>query len=258
MHKLIPLLLATASLGALAERGHLIDLNVEDRDGRAYREFHQQRQAWIAGEQGEPYQISLHNNSNERVLVVLSVDGVNAISGERASFQQAGYVLAPYGETVVRGWRKSLGSVAQFYFTRSGDSYAARTDRPFDVGVIGAAVFRERPQPPVVIADRARRPIAKGVAEESAAPPPAPAPSLGTGHGPIEDDPARRTVFARASDQPGDVVTIRYDNRRNLIAAGIVQEPRWRERPNRSPNPFPEQGFTPDPPRAEGYQRRWY
>src|SRR4029077_923714 len=46
------------------------------------------------------------------------------------------------------GWRKSLERTAAFYFTDLGDSYAARTGRPGNVGVIGVAVFREK-RPPI-------------------------------------------------------------------------------------------------------------
>jgi len=35
---------------------------------------------------------------------------------------------------------------AAFYFTDLGDSYAARTGRPRNVGVVGVAVFQEEPQ----------------------------------------------------------------------------------------------------------------
>ena len=43
---------------------------------------------------------------------------------------------------------RAITEAAAFYFTALPDSYAARTDRPDNVGVIGAAVFRERvPQP---------------------------------------------------------------------------------------------------------------
>ena len=46
----------------------------------------------------------------------------------------------------ITGWRKSLERTAAFYFTDLGDSYAARTGRPQNVGVIGVAVFQERPK----------------------------------------------------------------------------------------------------------------
>src|SRR3546814_1568020 len=88
--------------------------------------------------------VGLTNTSGERVLVVLSVDGVNAVTGEDADPSQAGYVLAPWQSTEIDGWRKSLDEVARFRFTDLPDSYAARTGRPGNVGVIGIAVFRER------------------------------------------------------------------------------------------------------------------
>ena len=65
---------------------------------------------------------------SEDLLTVVSVDGVNAISGETANASQSGYVLAPGQTTEIAGWRKNMDEVAAFYFTRIGDSYAARTE----------------------------------------------------------------------------------------------------------------------------------
>lgn len=64
-------------------------------------------------------------------------------TGETAAPSQSGYVLQPWQSTSIEGWRKSLDRVAAFRFTRLANSYAARTGRPDDVGVIGVAVFRE-------------------------------------------------------------------------------------------------------------------
>ncbi len=44
----------------------------------------------------------------------------------------------------ITGWRKSNTEVAAFTFTDLPNSYAARTGRAANVGVIGVAVFRER------------------------------------------------------------------------------------------------------------------
>ena len=41
--------------------------------------------------------------------------------------------------------------IAAFYFTELENSYAARTGRPDNVGVIGVAVFRKKPEPAVSI-----------------------------------------------------------------------------------------------------------
>jgi hypothetical protein len=58
----------------------------------------------------------------------------------------------PPGQLIdIGGWRKSMSEVAAFVFTALPESYAARTGRPGNVGVIGVAVFREYqpPRPPV-------------------------------------------------------------------------------------------------------------
>ena len=85
---------------------------------------------YVAGTPGERYSVRLVNHSGGRVLTVLSVDGVNAVTGETAAARQAGYVLSPRQSAEIRGWRKSLEDVAAFYFTALPDSYAARPIAP--------------------------------------------------------------------------------------------------------------------------------
>jgi hypothetical protein len=124
----------------------LVDLAVVNRGtGQALPVWRRDGRVFVAGEQGERYSLRLANRTNGRVLAVLSVDGVNVISGETAKYDQRGYVLAPYGSYDINGWRKSTSEVAAFAFTALPNSYAAETGRPGDVGVIGMAVFRERP-----------------------------------------------------------------------------------------------------------------
>src|SRR5208283_3175539 len=78
----------------------------------------------------------------------------NVVSGEDAAFNQSGYVFAPGERYQVTGWRKSDAEVAAFTFTAASNSYAERTGRPANVGVIGVAIFRERPPEPVYAAPR--------------------------------------------------------------------------------------------------------
>ncbi len=138
-----------ASLAAVASpqarAGRLLDLAVVDRDtGATLPTYASRGKLYVAGTPGHRYSVRLSNRSGARVLAVLSVDGVNAVSGETASPEQSGYVLDPWETTEIAGWRKSLDEIAQFNFTALPDSYAARTDRPANVGVIGVAVFTER------------------------------------------------------------------------------------------------------------------
>ena len=241
----------------------LITLDVVDRDtGQWLAPTRHRGDAWIAGVPGHRYAVRLTNSSRERVLVVLSVDGVNAVTGQTASPSQAGYVLEPWQSTEVAGWRKSMDDVAQFVFTDLPDSYAARTGRPFDVGVIGVAVFEERTYRPLPEASSpsiaqssrdaaspsANRAQGAAAAESSAAGADAAAPAqrMGTGHGEREWAPTSRTTFVRASARPTQVSTLRYDDLDNLVERGVV--PRWHhERRDARPDAFPA-GFAADPP----------
>lgn len=147
-----PMNLMLASLCALSATAcarPLVDLSVVDRDtGTILQTYSQHGRSYVPGEPGHRYALRLYNHTDQRVLVVLSVDGVNAVTGQTAGADQPGYVLDPWQTTEIAGWRKSYSDIAQFVFTAIDDSYAARTGRPDNVGVIGMAVFRERaPQP---------------------------------------------------------------------------------------------------------------
>lgn len=223
----------------------LADIQVYDRsDDRPLPVYRHRGRLYVAGEPKHQYEIRLRNTSGERVLAVTSVDGVNVISGQTAAQQQSGYVLEPYGSVEVDGWRKSLSEVATFYFTSLGDSYAARTGRAQNVGVIGVALFRER----VIHHFGSGNDAAKSTAPAS----PqrerradATENELGTGHGHRESSSATYVDFERASSQPDETLVIYYDSMRNLIARGIV--PRHRSGHGKhDPRPFPN-GFVPDP-----------
>jgi hypothetical protein len=106
---------------------------------------------WVAGTPGATYAIEIRNQIGERILAVTSVDGVNVISGTTAGWNQTGYVFDPGVSYQITGWRKSDAEVAAFTFTASPNSYAERTGRPANIGVIGVAVFRERQPQPVYV-----------------------------------------------------------------------------------------------------------
>jgi len=220
--------------------GGLVDLSIYDRtEGRRLAVHWHQGRAYVVGKPGNEYQVTVRSRLLEDVLTVVSVDGVNVISGETADPSQTGYVLGSQRAYDILGWRKSLAETAAFYFTALPDSYAARTGRPENVGVIGVAVFR-RMQPPVSIAPmmrhEARRDAAAGprAAQEES--------RLGTGHGRREASQVQHVAFERASSTPAETITLYYDSYRNLLARGIVREPA----PIATlPRPFP--GFAPDP-----------
>jgi len=241
-------------------------LPVSEQEGRRY----------VVGAPGNEYAVRIRNCTGRRILAVTSVDGVNVITGESASPDQSGYVIEPWGSVEIAGWRKSMSHTAAFYFTHLGDSYAARTGRPFDVGVIGVAVFEERAAPlvpprqqigataPAEDAPRAARLAAMPASPSAAAdaqsaerasnetlasPQPSsgvPMAKLGTGHGRSETSRARQVAFARAAREPAQVLAIQYDRYDSLAALGVVPQ-RQTHVARQQPRPFPGIRFAPDP-----------
>lgn len=248
------ILIVAASLGAQAV-GRLADIAIVDRTtGRTLPIHWYEGRAYVVGKPGNEYKIVARNRRGEDLLAVVSVDGVNVLSGRTASPDQAGYVLAPWSPTEIKGWRKSEYETASFYFTELGDSYADRTGRPENVGVIGVALFEsaryEEPPPyDPYDDDYVKR---KKVESESAQPKgqarpkshgAAPGEPLGTGHGRPEWSRVRPTEFERATDHPVETIAIYYDSYRNLVAQGVI--PRYGRG---VPQPF-RAPFVPDPPR---------
>src|SRR5690242_11111874 len=159
----VALAAATLSGEALA-LGDLAQIAIIDRTTGAELASHFYRgEYWVAGTPGARYAIEIRNHLGERVLAVASVDGVNVVSGATAGWDQTGYVFDPGQSYQITGWRKSDSEVAAFTFTASPNSYAARTGRPANIGVIGIALFRERQ--PLQLTAPYREPLA--VPEES-------------------------------------------------------------------------------------------
>jgi hypothetical protein len=255
VHSLLAAVLCLAASECALALGTLADVSIHDRQSNRVLPVYQGYDgAYVAGTPGYEYAIRIRNRSDADVLAVISVDGVNVVTGETAAPQQSGYVIPARGFVEIKGWRKSLQRIAAFYFTDLGDAYAARTGRPDDVGVIGVALFKRKAQPRFDLEqqrDRREQPSAPSAADSAsgsareaesakrATQPTSPAPSLGTGHGRGESSHARYVEFERESSSPNEIVMLRYDSRENLVAMGIVPG-------RRRPDPFPGT-FVPDP-----------
>ncbi len=262
---LIAAVLILIFAGEAAAVGNIADITVYDRaENRNLTVFFHEGRYYVAGKPGNEYQVNIRNNQPGEILSVIAVDGVNAVSGETAHWSQTGYVLNPHSSFGVKGWRKNLQRTAAFFFTELENSYAARTGRPTDVGVIGVAVFRKKAEPPVAInryferrreatnesspageaQNTAKDELAQSTRDDAIAPrastvAPAPEPKkLGTGHGQSETSVVRYADFERASSVPDEVITIYYDSYRNLVAQGVIRDNTRLARPTPFPGPF--------------------
>jgi hypothetical protein len=214
---------------------------------------------------GMNYSLLVTNQTGERVGVLIAVDGLNVVNGERTGLtnHEAMYVLDPYESATINGWRTSLDDVRRFVFVDEDRSYASRTGQANgDMGWIRVLSFREqRP-----IAWRWERPLlrndeSQGRRQEEApqaqsrdgapSPPPAAggaseyrgeakaqaksmlapeAAAPGTGWGDRRYDPVQRTEFAAATS-PTDRIVLRYEYESGLRALGIFpRSPRAWER----------------------------
>jgi hypothetical protein len=99
---------------------------------------------YIVGQPGQRYKLTVQNNSAHRFEVVASVDGLDVIDGDAASFAKRGYILDPFGSITIDGWRTGHDTVAAFRFSGMEDSYADRKGDGRNIGVIGFAFFHEQ------------------------------------------------------------------------------------------------------------------
>jgi hypothetical protein len=209
-------------------------VDLVDEAGQSLPTFSHRNRTYVLGALGRRYFVRVRNDSGQRVEVVVSVDGRDVIDGAPSAVGKRGYLVDAYGAITIDGYRLSQDAVAAFRFSSVPRSYAALLGDARDVGVIGVAVFRERelvrprPTDPRLRSEVSPAPPSRapGDAAPSSAPRPGEAeasrrPGLGTEFGEEHESRVRLVSFERASARPDVVLTVRYDDRAGLLAAGV-------------------------------------
>lgn len=134
----------------------LVDFAVTDGNG-SFLQIASQAGFWgkpdysVIGRAGQRYELRFKNNTDTRLEIVASVDGLDVLDGKPAAITKRGYLVEPGSGITIDGWRTSLNSVAAFRFGSVENSYAGKKyGDSRNVGVIGIAVFYEagaRPRP---------------------------------------------------------------------------------------------------------------
>lgn len=212
--------------------------------------------------EGGHYAVELRNLTGRRIAVVMSVDGLNVLSGQRSCLARTEpmYVLSPWESATIRGWRTSLNDIQQFVFVDEQSSYAARVGKANgDMGWVRVATFEEvsgrdvpeakdeRAQnaPPATAAPEPARKEAtrelQGGARDQLGRQDANESVPGTGWGEHRYDRVERTEFL-AADHLTDQLIFRYEYATGLEALGLFPHAHrvW-ERENGS------LGFVPAP-----------
>jgi hypothetical protein len=127
-------------------------------NGKPVREYsHSDGRVYVEAKGGTQYTLRVKNNGWKRIMVVLSVDGIDVLEGKPAEECKRGYIINGYSSETIKGYRVDKDNVAAFKFFRKkdGGTYAkAVTGTTQNCGVIGIRVFEEKviPQPsPIVV-----------------------------------------------------------------------------------------------------------
>ena len=129
-------------------------------NGNKCRQYKHNGKTYIESKIGSEYVIEVKNNNYNRVLSVISVDGLNVVTGKNQTIDKSpGYVLTGYNSTKIDGFRVSNESVAKFKFDYKNrhKSYAESKQNKAEknVGIIALRIFNEKIKPvenPIVTA----------------------------------------------------------------------------------------------------------
>lgn len=220
--------------------------------GKEAREFPHDGNTFVWARPGTEYSIVAWNYTDRRVEVVITVDGLDIIAGKIGNYtEQRGYVISAQTKPrAIPGFRLSEHEVARFKFSAPGDSYAALTDRPNNIGVIGAAFFAERVYRPI-FRDSAlfsfRDNMRGGGLESFGLNSKGVVPSVGTEFGRRTEFETQTTSFVRENHNvPLAVLALHYHTKERLRELGVDVD---RPTPQVA-NPFPAlpgDGCTPPP-----------
>lgn len=121
-------------------------------NGKPVKHYYHQGRTYIEAKTGTQYELRVRNNTARRILAVISVDGLNVITGERATPEDTGYIVGAYASATIKGFRHSDNNVAAFKFVTKSDSYNAEMgEDTSNVGVIGLVTHAERITTPIPI-----------------------------------------------------------------------------------------------------------
>ena len=116
-------------------------------NGRPIREYPHNGMTFVESRHGSNYSIKIKNDNGFRVMAVVSVDGLDVITGKPAEKSNKGYIVDAYSSTEIKGYRISDNDSAAFVFVSKDKSYVANVSGDSrNSGVIGIRVFEEKPE----------------------------------------------------------------------------------------------------------------
>ena len=123
---------------------HNVSMHVQV-NGRACKEYTHKGMSFIEARHGTNYTVKIKNDNPYRVMAVLSVDGLDVVTGKPAEETNTGYIIDAYSSLDVKGYRISDDNSASFIFTSKGKSYVQQAkSNATNAGVIGLRTYKEK------------------------------------------------------------------------------------------------------------------
>jgi len=119
------------------------DVQIMRENGETLPTYSLKDRFYVQGNANERYVIRITNPTERRIEAVVSVDGLDVIDGDNGDLRKRGYIVPPFGETRIEGFRTSQAEVATFRFSSVSGSYAGQKGKARNVGVIAVALFEE-------------------------------------------------------------------------------------------------------------------
>ncbi len=227
-------------------------------------EYAARNSTYVEAIEGREYTIRLRNRTGGRVAVALSVDGMNTIDAKTTTAGGASkWILEPYQTLSLDGWQTETDTARRFFFTTEEQSYGAWMGKTQNLGIVSAAVFRERHVEPLPIhrprlrekrrfersGDALEGRARESKAADAALQPPPTDDLAATGIGREIDHPVRRVRF-EAESSPAAVLEIRYEYHDALVRLGVLPRyARWENPLDRRERArgFEDFDFAPSP-----------
>lgn len=120
-----------------------VEILVNDKPVTQYKH---KGKVYIEGRKNSNYKIRLVNDSYQRVLMVVSVDGLSIQDGKPCGNESDGFLVNARSHWDIPGWMLDNKEAASFKFGAKGASYASDKgpEAIKNTGVIGVLVFTEK------------------------------------------------------------------------------------------------------------------
>ena len=232
-------LVVPASACAHTGQGNVVDVRIVSDHGGEFTKYRTYPRAgqggvyyYVEAVKGERYSVQVRNRSDNRIGVVIAVDGRNIIDGKKSALKpgERMYILGARETNTFDGWRTGMDRTNRFYFTEQSESYAEKVFSDGSaMGTIALAIYREKPPVTIPYSDRPSRmkEAPAGAAPEASAESRSSdraekkSEQAGTGFGETTYSPVRVVTF-EPEPATAEKIVLKYEWRAELCRKGIV------------------------------------